>query len=66
MYDQYNERINGYQQFVKEIQASGISEENWQKDFMKMLETWDNALKMMGQMITEAKSTDGSVGLSGK
>ena len=50
----------------RQAKIEKISEENRQKDFMKMLETWDNALKMMGQMITEAKSTDGSVGLSGK
>ena len=66
----YEEQIKSleyaHKQAVAKLQVEKLSEENRHKEFMKMLEVWDNALQLAGKMITEARAENGSVGLSGK
>ena len=53
-----------HKQAEQKLELQTLSEKNRHEEFMKMLEIWDNALKLAGEMITGAKSGD-CVGLSG-
>ena len=65
----YDEQIKAleyaHQEAEKRLNLQTMSEKNRHEEIMKMLEVWDNALKLAGKMITEAKSANGCVGLSG-